>query len=206
MASVHCSTRTSENAAVISTQTCGEAAFAPVLDWSSEMYSRPTKTSHLHTVEYEIDMLYFCFGRLHNPLPNSEEGDRNACIEAFLLHYRNLLDFFSDPKQNNDLSIAKPQDWLNRQPTEDDIAMIHDLKARTIRLRDLYLSARNGSISKYLQHCTTQRFRVPLNWPIEDMVIGLQEVLRDFCCLIGKAFAHPMYALSAAKTDPHAKT
>jgi hypothetical protein len=61
----------------------------------SIIYSRPEKGNHLNTILYEIEILEYCYESLVTSL--GKWGDmRKAfiCLEAFLLHYRNLVEFF----------------------------------------------------------------------------------------------------------------
>jgi hypothetical protein len=63
----------------------------------------------IHHLRYEIDMLRCTFGRLHNPLLH--ECDKNAFIESFGIHARNLIDFF----RGNGKNCARAADFtVNR--------------------------------------------------------------------------------------------
>jgi hypothetical protein len=53
------------------------------------------KGSHLDTIHYEIDMLEYAFAKSKSALTPPE---LNMTIESFLLHYRNLIEFFSGAK------------------------------------------------------------------------------------------------------------
>ncbi len=59
-------------------------------------YRRPDKLDHADTVLYEIDMLHFAVQRLSEQ--KLTERDAWVYLEAFLLHYRNLIEFLG--KQN----------------------------------------------------------------------------------------------------------
>lgn len=59
------------------------------------MYSRRLKESHRDTVSYEIDMLRFCAERLEALRATGNDRESYLALEGFLLHYRNLLHFFS---------------------------------------------------------------------------------------------------------------
>ena len=65
-------------------------------------YDRQPKGSHLHTVYYEIiDMLRHCHARFEELRARGGRADKNAYLEAYLLHYRNLATFFAgNPKRN----------------------------------------------------------------------------------------------------------
>jgi|SRR5690348_6016431 len=69
-------------------------------------FFRPEKLSHAQTVLYEIDMLRFARERLLRCAGRS--GDEWVFLEDFLLHFRNLIEFFGKPpSRNSDLSILK---------------------------------------------------------------------------------------------------
>ena len=61
-------------------------------NWS---VSRIDKAEHYQTVLYEIDMLRFCYSKVLSPPDGARDADVWAYLEAFLVHYRNLLYFFS---------------------------------------------------------------------------------------------------------------
>jgi hypothetical protein len=138
------------------------------------MYSRPPKSSHLDTIAYEIDMLRFCLGRLRQPPANWEPGDRNLFIEAFLLHFRNLVRFFSGQNHRNaDLSTAVPMPWAGRELSNDELARLQE-PAR--KLDDEYFSV----VSKYLQHCTEVRYSEGREWDVDGMYSELSPLVAYF--------------------------
>jgi hypothetical protein len=88
-------------------------------------------------------MLEFCYESLISNL--GKWGDyRNvwAFLESFLLHYRNLVEFFGN---DGDLKSSEPKVWAPRKLTEAEVASIS-----SPRIRKQY----RGWISSYLQHCT----------------------------------------------------
>jgi hypothetical protein len=60
------------------------------------VYVRPDKLDHADTVLYEIDMLRYASGRL---IEGNWKDPRDAWVylEAFLVHYRNLIEFLGKP-------------------------------------------------------------------------------------------------------------
>ena len=142
-------------------------------NWS---VSRIDKAAHYETVLYEIDMLRYSYSKILKPPDAARDADVWAYLESFLVHYRNLLDFFGKSRASNtDLTLGHPQMiWSpeagvqNRQPTAETLK-----KMRTDgrKLWEEYEDKRKrpDTISRYLQHCTT--FRVsPKPWfPIEMM-------------------------------------
>ncbi len=61
---------------------------------ASWVVSRIDKLDHYQTVLYEIDMLRFAHGRMLPLWEGAKEGDVWVYLESFLVHYRNLIDFF----------------------------------------------------------------------------------------------------------------
>ena len=157
------------------------------------MYARPEKASHLDTIRYEIDMLHFCRDRIVEkkgswPVP----GDSYVYLESFLLHYRNLVEFFAGISHwEGDLVITEPRLWWTKGKVDE--AEIKRLTRPD--LREKY----HREISKFLQHCTTQRAEVPQTWPIEDMYSKLNEVLSAFEALFPSDSSTPRYHQRAAE-------
>jgi hypothetical protein len=142
-------------------------------NWS---VSRIRKDNNFLTVLYEIDMLRFAYGQVVCPREEAREADVWVFLEVFLLHYRNLLDFFGkEPRFETDVSIASPkmiwspEDGLDKQMPE--AAALKEMQDRGIQLWKEYddPNQREDTISRYLQHCTTYRTG-PKEWfPIEMM-------------------------------------
>ena len=83
-------------------------AFELVGSLVSGLYSRPDKLDHAQTVQYEIDLLRFAKDRLSSPQSSRSEADEWMYLEAFLLHYRNLIEFSrGKPSCTDDLSITR---------------------------------------------------------------------------------------------------
>jgi len=106
---------------------------------NEETVSRPLKLNHVETILYEMDMLDFCFRRLRER--KRAGADYNLCIEGFLLHYRNLIQFFGN---HMGLKAGKPAEWsLQRRLSDAEIAAIQDASL---------LKQYDGPISIYLCH------------------------------------------------------
>ncbi len=76
----------------------------PVGSPASWLVSRIDKLDQYQTVLYEIDMLRFAHERmLPPPWDGAREGDVWVYLESFLVHYRNLLEFFGK-KSPDDLA------------------------------------------------------------------------------------------------------
>jgi hypothetical protein len=75
------------------------------------MYSRRPKESHRDTITYEVDMLDFS-ARAVTARKHALERDMFVYLEAFLLHYRNLIRFFSgEHHRADDVSTADHSAW-----------------------------------------------------------------------------------------------
>lgn len=149
---------------------------------TSDEYFRPEKLDDAHTVLFEIDMLRFAKNRLLTQplLPN---GDKWVYLETFLLHYRNLIEFFGKPVKQlrpTDLSICRPEGiWQGRLPAQTEL----DFMTRE-DLWETYDAGDNlEAISKYLHHCTTQRTQAK-NWRVKEMFEELRPVIEKFESLL----------------------
>jgi len=102
-------------------------------------------------------------------------------LENFLLHFRNLIEFFGKNPTRDDLSISKPEIiWPNplTRPTQDRLNRLHrnDLweKYEVREANDV-----NDKISRYLQHCTEQRVETK-DWNPREMFAELDPVMTEF--------------------------
>lgn len=175
------------------------------------MYTRPPKLSPLDTIHYEIAMLRFCYGRLVRPAMRSKrvlkvdtryatrpavqevnatagEDERAAFVylEAFLLHYRNLVEFFSGEhdRRQNALSTKHPERWAARKLNDEEE---RSMRQAAKRLDDQWWQ----KISENLQHCTVNRHQDDVSWDVAVMMSGLEHVVRAF----EKAFPNPRSGL-----------
>ncbi len=162
-------------------------------------YARPLKESHLDTIHYEIDMLRFCTQRLpalrarvpetrfvssgyvtnrslHAVNTEPDPRDVYVYLEAFLVHYRNLIRFFSGiraDKSPKDLSVRNPKVWAQRALSAEEDAAI---RTPAVELDTDW----HGRISKYLQHCTDVRSERDVEWPVEQMMNKIEPILGAF--------------------------
>ena len=135
----------------------------------SLFYSRPEKGNHLNTILYEIGMLEFCFETLTtNAGKWRDNRDSYICLESFLLHYRNLVEFFGGEAG---LRSSAPDEWSPRHLTAEEVASISDRKPC-----DKY----RGPISAYLQHCTPKRANFDRGWNIGEMYEEIQPLIGSF--------------------------
>ena len=149
----------------------------------SRGYSRREKESHRETVAYEIEMLAYCFD-LWRRAPD-DQMYRDFCLEGYLLHYRNLVRFFSgEHHRGDDLSMAKPTDWAGRKVTEAEAGRF---KTTGMQLERKYYA----DISGYLQHCTLRRAAREHAWCPEVMHRELMAIVEDFRLAFPSASAGP---------------
>jgi hypothetical protein len=140
----------------------------------SLIFSRPKKLDHTDTVRYEIDMLRFAAQRL----AEMTLTDRDAWVylEAFLLHYRILIDFLgTENPRPTDLNVTNIWQLTSSTPP----AKLDELyaKGRALRARYEPTDAQGGGrISQYLQHCTTKRIDSK-DWEVSVMVDDIEPLL-----------------------------
>src|ERR1700682_1228529 len=145
---------------------------------TSAEFSRFPKEDDAQTVLYEIDMLRLAKDHLVSPTNTVEEW---VYLECFLLHFRNLIEFFGKPGSDaTDLSLSRPERiWTERSPEQVELEVMtrHDLWEK-------YDTRDNpDAISKYLHHCTTQRTQ-PKDWRVHDMFEELRPVIEKFESLL----------------------
>jgi|GEM_PF-1664048 hypothetical protein len=151
-------------------------------NWS---ISRIDEAEHFQTVLYEIDMLRFAYSRIVQPPEGAREADVWAYLESFLLHYRNLLEFFGKSRaRDTDLTIQRPEAiWSAQAGVPDGPAkeVLEKMRALGNKLWEKYEDSdrRDDTISRYLQHCTTYRVS-PKAWFPAEMMSEISELLALF--------------------------
>jgi hypothetical protein len=143
--------------------------------------SRTDKLTHAQTILYEIDMLRYPYDKIPFLWREAREADLWVYLESFLLHYRNLVEFFGKaPRKKDDLSIQRPAKiWPDpkSRPTAAELAEMQDLGEE---LRGMYEdSKKRDTISKYLQHCTEQRIEAK-SWEPREMIFEMERVMQLF--------------------------
>jgi len=165
---------------------CSSSSSEPQKD--KLVYERTKKQSHLDTVRYELDMLTFTYDALTKqeiPVPA-----RHVYLEAFLLHYRNVVQFFAGNTKKHragDLSTHQPQVWAGRELTKEESDL---MRGPAQELEDRYWPV----ISQFLQHCTERRYLDSKDWDISMMYSDLLPVMEAF----EKAFKRPEPVLVTA--------
>jgi hypothetical protein len=137
------------------------------------MYSR-SKETHLNAIGYELEMLRFCRDQIQAQPSPPDARATSLHIEGFLLHFRNLIRFFSGKRPRPyDLSTADPDTWAGRLLTDDEI-MLFQVAAECLD-EDYY-----QAISKYLQHCTALAQKGEHEWNIDGMFEEIAPLVREF--------------------------
>src|ERR1051326_1475215 len=131
-------------------------------------HARPDKLDDAQTVLYEIDMLRFSRDRLNEGKFQSD-ADEWVYLEAFLLHFRNLIEFFRGKISGDTLTISQPGDFWSMDIPDITGFVRPDLWAK-YEERDK--DDENDKISRYLQHCTKQRV-IKKKWNVEEMYSDL---------------------------------
>src|SRR5271154_1317342 len=142
--------------------------------------TRINKLSHSDTVLYEIYMFRFTCDRL---IESDWKSERDAWVylESFLVHYRNLVEFLSKPRsqvrqQGGVQDIHITNIWgLAGQAVPSWVAEVH---AKAGPLWAKYGEASVERISRFLQHCTTQRIQMK-EWRIDEMVNEIEPLLAE---------------------------
>ncbi len=148
--------------------------------------SRIDKAEHYQTVLYEIDMLRYSYSQIIRPPDVAREADVWAYLESFLVHYRNLLDFFGKTNsRNTDLTLSRPDTiWsveaglADRRPSDKTLA---EMGEHGQKLWHKYEDSeeKDDTISRYLQHCT--KFRLsPKGWYPIEMMSEISDLLKRF--------------------------
>lgn len=141
-------------------------------------YVRNTRSTGAEVVAYEVDMLRHCYERLV-PTPPSDPNTRTVYVEAYLVHYRALLEFLAHPLEKvrlTDLTIHRPEDWASRSLSRAQIESVAGFAEPLHR-------AWFGTISQRLSHCTKPRYLSDQAWPIEAMHADMEDVLSAFARL-----------------------
>jgi len=142
---------------------------------------RPQKLTDTQTILYEIDMLNFTASRL-------EEGNdwqRWCNLECFLLHFRNLIEFFGKQPTRDDLSIQRPENIWTHPATMPPLAQLKHLHREDLwkKYEVREKGWQDDKISRYLQHCTRQRVESKV-WRVGVMLEELSPVLEEFESLL----------------------
>jgi len=152
--------------------------------------SRPGKLTHCQTILYEIDMLTHSAQRLQEETWK-RDMDQWVCLEAFLVHFRNLIEFFGKEPEGDTLSIKKPKVFW------PGISELQEKKLEQFYRPDLWKkyepSGEKDKISRYLHHCTEERVHSK-TWNTRLMYQEISALTEPFETLLPKrerAWAKP---------------
>jgi len=154
----------------------------------SDWYTRfPDKESRLDTVWYEIDHLRFALAQLqrNGQMPVKV---KNLLIEGFLVHYRALIQFFSDPKaagnrkNDNLLTIQEPAGWIpqGRTPTSLESDELQRLQEEGRKCWQKSWGAQAHQIGIFLAHITEERDEYKVRWNFDELISDLSPILERF--------------------------
>lgn len=132
--------------------------------------SRPDKLTHTQTILYEIDMFRFAARNFRGDAPATWQN-----LECFLLHFRNLIEFFGKLLTGDDtLSVLKPATFTANHEEQEELKKLHrnDLWRK-------YEVDRTDTISRYLQHCTEERV-INKTWKVREMFSEVSPLLEQF--------------------------
>lgn len=114
-------------------------------------------------IDYEIDMMERSAARVLDNLPDHSDFDQFILLEAFLLHFRILLEFFAEPdrRQRDNLYFQRPE-TCGVSPSRETLEAAKNLAAS--------LQAKWGQkLNKFLAHPTEPRYTTSRGWPVEEM-------------------------------------
>lgn len=129
--------------------------------------SRIRKDNHVQTLLYEMDMLDYCFEHL-NKAKTREGKAFYLLIEGFLLHYRNLIEFFAS--HGGDLKVKKQDEWSRRILSPAELATLQN---------DTLCKKYASDISRHLSHCNTIRAEEDISWNLQ-MYAEIEPLLTNF--------------------------
>jgi len=127
----------------------------------------------------ELDLLHYEIRMLNNilPLMRLSVGDRtikNACLESFLMHARNLIDFLEDKRNGaDDITCA---DFLNQTGQK--------IPAINVPLS----SGLKNKINKHLSHITRKRLSKKPLWNYDLIAKIINKKLGDFFVQVSDSY------------------
>jgi len=125
-------------------------------------------------VDYEVQMLdamALLLSSARGPTA-MEKAVANACLESFVLHVRNLIDFLYPP------ASPKPDDILSDHYVRDEGKWQTCRPPRTSLLADA-----ETRVNKLAAHLTYSRLQLHRTWKFSDIRADLYRVIR---CFVGQ--------------------
>ncbi len=128
--------------------------------------------------KYEVDMLFMTWQKL-NAL-TIDVNTHNAILESFLLHSRNLIEFYYDLKKYKN-SDARAHDYFDEKIKWEDIRPNIDYKDFKI------------NINKQISHLTYDRVKFTLSdkaWTPLYIMIELFQITKIFISKLPSKYSH----------------
>jgi len=122
-------------------------------------------------VDYELQMLnamVLLLSSAHGATA-MRQAVANACLESFVLHVRNLIDFLYPP------ASPKPDDILSDQYVRDEVTWRTCRPAKTPLLLDA-----ETRVNKLAAHLTYSRLQLDKTWKFSDIRADLCRVITCF--------------------------
>jgi hypothetical protein len=131
--------------------------------------------THADTMLYEFNMLRHAAARLNE---HNWECERDAWVhlESFLLHFRNVIEFFGHPNPRpDDLHVTKIWALLAIDPPAN-LTAIHTDGTRLYEKYEPPKKIGGGKISQFLSHCTEKRTD-PRIWMYNQMLEEVEPLI-----------------------------
>jgi len=137
-----------------------------------ERFERPPKSSAKDVIDYEIAMMEHCCRRtLASKQPSSLDRNDLAFLEAFLLHFRILLESFGKPRRF--------ADNLHFQRPETCGLHVSQGVRSAVAARARALEHKWGQrLNTFLAHPTQRRYTTPRDWAVEEMRAEMGELVK----------------------------
>lgn len=139
----------------------------------TETFERPAKATARDVIDYEIAMMEHCCSRALESHRPKLSADDLAFLEAFLLHFRILLEFFGKP--------GPFPDNLHFQKPETCGALVSDEVRSAVAAHASAMEEKWGQrLNKFLAHPTQKRYTTKRDWPIEEMRGEMRQLVRHW--------------------------
>jgi len=149
-------------------QAYGARNWCPSCTVAADCVSLDGMPDNAATIIYDIDMLDYCFERLRGPWRRKGK-EYNLCLEGFLLHYRNLIEFFAS--HGKGLRADNPEEWTSTGLSQEDVDSI-----RNVKLFETY----HSDISQHLTHSGKARAEGVIHWKPVEMYEQIGPLLGNF--------------------------
>ena len=142
---------------------------------------------------YEVQML----NRVFEALPTANDVARNAALEVFLLHLRNLIDFFFEEPQQ--AAVGPKRSTPKHQ--KDDIRASHfrDNAGNDLTRACMPNTMPKRDINKRLSHMTQWRLKPRKHWPCQTLLMEMNQTIEQFI----KQVADSEFPTKEGRTKQH---